>query len=378
MKRQLDKHLIREVLAAVDKHNNLYDQPTRPAEVFNASGDASFHPSMDSSDDEEISGRNEGQHFPPSNDISLCGDCHRVGRGSVMSEISDDCSETSGVVIEPEVGQYDGAEPWKHGENNKEAEISQDFSVGAARRKGLEVLERVKRVESTRVTTMDSTTPSALRNNATDGSYANMTAPSMLRPTNPRRSSKVSFDIERGMGHFKMDVMTSLNLGLGPAAERFRSGVTTGPHTYHLRKYEDTFVGREAVTFMVRSQMSPSRQEAVILGQRLMMELDMFSCVNDDHDFKDEYIFYRYNSRWANANGSRSQTLTTLTTISSSSESERAAPQKRRSKGEKIYPGMLVAVSGSPNYEMDMLRMLRDLGIQKDQTVTFHSASLQM
>jgi hypothetical protein len=40
--------------------------------------------------------------------------------------------------------------------------------------------------------------------------------------------------------------------------------------TYHLRVYPNVFLGSDAVAFMVREQMAPTRQSAVTLGQAML------------------------------------------------------------------------------------------------------------
>jgi hypothetical protein len=81
---------------------------------------------------------------------------------------------------------------------------------------------------------------------------------------------------------------------LSRLAEDFCRGVRVKNHTYHLRTYENTFVGKEAVDYMVESKMAPTREDAVFIGQRLMKELHLFHHVCFDHTFKDAYLFYRY------------------------------------------------------------------------------------
>ena len=78
-------------------------------------------------------------------------------------------------------------------------------------------------------------------------------------------------------------------------AEQFYTGVTVCTHIYHFKKYEKTFIGREAVDFMVKSGMASTREEAVFKGQRLMKEVNLFHHVSWDHMFKDGYFHYRYN-----------------------------------------------------------------------------------
>jgi hypothetical protein len=77
-------------------------------------------------------------------------------------------------------------------------------------------------------------------------------------------------------------------------AEAFRSDVAVETHVYHFKKYKRTFVGKEAVDYMVKSNMAATRTEAVFLGQRLLDELSLFHHVCWDHQFKDGHLFYRF------------------------------------------------------------------------------------
>lgn len=59
---------------------------------------------------------------------------------------------------------------------------------------------------------------------------------------------------------------------------------------YGLRSYADCFVGRQAVDWLVRHQRI-ERGQAVRLGQRLMA-LGLVRHVLNEHDFKDDELFY--------------------------------------------------------------------------------------
>ena len=72
---------------------------------------------------------------------------------------------------------------------------------------------------------------------------------------------------------------------------RTAGGLDVRARLHGLRSYADCFVGREAVDWLVRHQRLP-REQAVRLGQRLMA-LGLMSHVLDEHDFKDDELFYR-------------------------------------------------------------------------------------
>eukprot|EP00755_Sulcionema_specki_P028807 Sspe_Gene.90740::Locus_62220_Transcript_2_3_Confidence_0.375_Length_1302::g.90740::m.90740 len=62
--------------------------------------------------------------------------------------------------------------------------------------------------------------------------------------------------------------------------------------SYHLRTYPMCFVGKEAVEVFMRCFNLSSRDEAVKIGKELFRHKFFFHvCL--DHDFKDEYLFYR-------------------------------------------------------------------------------------
>ena len=52
----------------------------------------------------------------------------------------------------------------------------------------------------------------------------------------------------------------------------------------------------EAVDNLVYSGVAKNRWEAVQLGRKLARELNLFSHATNDHEFRDEYLFYRYNT----------------------------------------------------------------------------------
>ena len=87
---------------------------------------------------------------------------------------------------------------------------------------------------------------------------------------------------------------SSVSEDLKAIGAMFKQNILVATHTYHFKKYQRTFVGKEAVDYMVRSNLALSREDAVFLGQRLMEELNLFHHCCFDHTFKDAYLFYRY------------------------------------------------------------------------------------
>ena len=74
----------------------------------------------------------------------------------------------------------------------------------------------------------------------------------------------------------------------------FEHGVPVRDRKYHARSYPKCFVGKEAVSFMVKAGMATSREEAVKLGLTLCNEFNLFEHVCREHEFKDGYYFYRF------------------------------------------------------------------------------------
>jgi Domain found in Dishevelled, Egl-10, and Pleckstrin (DEP) len=86
----------------------------------------------------------------------------------------------------------------------------------------------------------------------------------------------------------------SLDPELKKLGALFRQGVNIKHHRYHGKVYPSTFIGSQAVDFLVNSSIAETRREAVHLGRRLMHELNQFDHVLGAHDFTDDYKFYRF------------------------------------------------------------------------------------
>ncbi|KAK1863880.1 hypothetical protein I4F81_006433 [Pyropia yezoensis] len=71
-----------------------------------------------------------------------------------------------------------------------------------------------------------------------------------------------------------------------------RTGVPVADRRYRLKLYPRTFVGSEAVLWMVKN-LRLSQMAAIVLG-REMINAGVFHHVCHAHTFKDEYLFYRW------------------------------------------------------------------------------------
>lgn len=85
-------------------------------------------------------------------------------------------------------------------------------------------------------------------------------------------------------------------ISLRQLAQEMRSeqGVEIKTRRHKLKLYPRCFLGTEAVDWL-SAKTKLSREDAVSLGQR-MIDKGLFHHVLDDHQFKDEPLFYRFNA----------------------------------------------------------------------------------
>ncbi|MEM8830102.1 MAG: hypothetical protein AAGE96_12195 [Cyanobacteria bacterium P01_G01_bin.19] len=74
---------------------------------------------------------------------------------------------------------------------------------------------------------------------------------------------------------------------------RSDGGVEIKTRRHKLKLYQRCFLGNEAVDWIAK-QAKVSRTDAVKIGQK-MLEKGLFSHVLQEHNFKDEGLFYRFN-----------------------------------------------------------------------------------
>ena len=77
-------------------------------------------------------------------------------------------------------------------------------------------------------------------------------------------------------------------------ADKLQRNVEVRDRTYHLKKYPQCFVGSEAVDYLVESNLAPSREDAVRIGNDIMAAVGIFEHVCQEHDLQDGYFFYRF------------------------------------------------------------------------------------
>ena len=73
---------------------------------------------------------------------------------------------------------------------------------------------------------------------------------------------------------------------------RCENGITIQDRRYRFSNYPLCFVGNEAVKW-IENRYLLSKPEAIRLGQELI-NLKIIHHVTDEHDFKNEYLFYRF------------------------------------------------------------------------------------
>ena len=70
-------------------------------------------------------------------------------------------------------------------------------------------------------------------------------------------------------------------------------GVEIKTRRHKLKLYPRSFLGNEAVDWIVK-KVKVSRGDAIALGQK-MLDKEIFHHVTNEHSFKDEPLFYRFN-----------------------------------------------------------------------------------
>ena len=100
---------------------------------------------------------------------------------------------------------------------------------------------------------------------------------------------------------------------------RFRQGVKIKHHRYRGKSYPNTFIGSQAVDFLVNSSIADDRRDAIRIGRRIMHELQTFDHVKSDHDFADDYKFYRFEEHRALAEATSQQSGSSFSSSMSNS-----------------------------------------------------------
>ncbi|WP_019506376.1 DEP domain-containing protein [Pleurocapsa sp. PCC 7319] len=70
------------------------------------------------------------------------------------------------------------------------------------------------------------------------------------------------------------------------------NGVEIKNRWYNLKLYRQCFIGSELVDWLTKTK-GITTEEAIALGQNLF-EYQLIKHVHEDHDFKNEFLFYRF------------------------------------------------------------------------------------
>ena len=98
--------------------------------------------------------------------------------------------------------------------------------------------------------------------------------------TSSRRKNQISITtVHEHLSKYDIDLLQ--------VAHEFEAGVQVGTHRYRGTSYKETFVGSDAVDFILKSRYATTRQDAVIIGIALMKEYNLFQHVAKQHDFKE-------------------------------------------------------------------------------------------
>ena len=114
-------------------------------------------------------------------------------------------------------------------------------------------------------------------------SSSSLSAPFDFSPMSKRKKLKARVasitNVHEHLAKYDIDLLQ--------VANEFEMGVQVGTNRYHGKSYKQTFVGNDAVDFIIRSRYATSRQDAVIIGNALMTEFNLFQHVSKQHDFKE-------------------------------------------------------------------------------------------
>ena len=75
---------------------------------------------------------------------------------------------------------------------------------------------------------------------------------------------------------------------------------------YHLRQYKKCFVCSDLINSMIKFKIVKSRDEGVELGLAIQKQLKLWRHVVDDHDFSDDYLFFRLETDFEDESSSSS------------------------------------------------------------------------
>ncbi|EDQ86445.1 uncharacterized protein MONBRDRAFT_33845 [Monosiga brevicollis MX1] len=71
------------------------------------------------------------------------------------------------------------------------------------------------------------------------------------------------------------------------------SGIMIKDRDYGARTFRRCFIGRELVPWLIVQELCRDKEDALALGS-LLLQQGFIRHVTDDHDFKEDYLFYRF------------------------------------------------------------------------------------
>lgn len=80
-------------------------------------------------------------------------------------------------------------------------------------------------------------------------------------------------------------------------ANALEAGLELKNRRYGFRIYHESFLGSEAVTFLVSNKMADTRQQAVQIGRAMAKTFNLFNHVTRDHLLKDKYLFTGFRAK---------------------------------------------------------------------------------
>lgn len=87
--------------------------------------------------------------------------------------------------------------------------------------------------------------------------------------------------------------MTESDHDIGALAAAFKDSVELKDRKYHMKTFQQCFVGSEAVDYLLNSGEASNREDAVQIGKALAA-MHLFEHVTRDHEFADEHLFFRF------------------------------------------------------------------------------------
>lgn len=113
-----------------------------------------------------------------------------------------------------------------------------------------------------------------------------------------RKSGGLTLLMDRSRRSRAMLVPRNVSQEMLGQIDSFIEGTKVKENKFRGKSYPKTFVGSEAVSYMVNSSLAKSRKHAVDLGKSFIAEVGLFVGIDGAKDFKDDYLLYRFSERF--------------------------------------------------------------------------------